>query len=85
MHTGAGGYNRPCAHQYVGKYQSCMVENDRLIPHASYIPGFDIIAWDKVLIGSMLEQQMHGSKVCAALACVCSPEMDERTQGEGAE
>ena len=21
------GYNRPCAHQYVGKYQSCMVEN----------------------------------------------------------
>ena len=24
-HTGACGYNRPCAHQYVGKYQSCMV------------------------------------------------------------
>ena len=23
--TGACGYNRPCAHQYVGKYQSCMV------------------------------------------------------------
>ena len=22
------GYNRPCAHQYVGKYQSCMVEKD---------------------------------------------------------
>ena len=35
--TGACGYNRPCAHQYVGKYQSCMVENRRLIPHASYI------------------------------------------------
>ena len=34
--TGACGYNRPCAHQYVGKSQSCMVENDRLIPHASY-------------------------------------------------
>ena len=24
--TGACGYNRPCAHQYVGKYQSCMVD-----------------------------------------------------------
>ena len=23
--TGACGYNRPCAQQYVGKYQSCMV------------------------------------------------------------
>ena len=23
--TGACGYNRPCAHQYVGKSQSCMV------------------------------------------------------------
>ena len=22
-------YNRPCAHQYVGKYQSCMVYSDR--------------------------------------------------------
>ena len=22
---GACGYNRPCAHQYVGKYQSCML------------------------------------------------------------
>ena len=32
--TGACGYNRPCAHQYVGKSQSCMVENGRLIPHA---------------------------------------------------
>ena len=34
--TGACGYNRPRAHQYVGKSQSCMVENGRLIPHASY-------------------------------------------------
>ena len=34
--TGAWPYNRPCAHQYVGKYQSCMVENGRLIVHASY-------------------------------------------------
>ena len=32
--TGACGYNRPCAHQYVGKSQSCMVDNGRLIPHA---------------------------------------------------
>ena len=23
--TGACGYNRPCAHHYIGKYQSCMV------------------------------------------------------------
>ena len=36
MDTGACGYNRPCAHQYVGKSQSCMVQNGRLIPHASY-------------------------------------------------
>ena len=34
--TGACGYNRPCAHQYVCKSQSCMVQNDRLITHASY-------------------------------------------------
>ena len=32
---GACGYDRPCAHQYVGKSQSCMLENGRLIPHAS--------------------------------------------------
>ena len=32
--AGACGYNRPCAHQYVGKSQSCMVQNDRLILHA---------------------------------------------------
>ena len=25
LDPGACGYNRPCAHQYVGKYQSCMV------------------------------------------------------------
>ena len=30
------GYNRPCAHQYVAKYQSCMVETGRFISHASY-------------------------------------------------
>ena len=34
--TGACTINRPCAQQYVGKSQSCMVENGRLIPHASY-------------------------------------------------
>ena len=28
--TGAWLYNRPCAHQYVCKYQSCMVQNGRL-------------------------------------------------------
>eukprot|EP01048_Picozoa_sp_COSAG05_P013005 COSAG05_NODE_1344_length_5130_cov_5.136156_5_plen_93_part_00 len=28
-------YNRPCAQQYVGKSQSCMVTSGRLIPHAS--------------------------------------------------
>eukprot|EP01048_Picozoa_sp_COSAG05_P014606 COSAG05_NODE_1672_length_4303_cov_1.823026_3_plen_457_part_00 len=33
--TGACVYNLSCAHQYVGKYQSCMVFNGRLIPHAS--------------------------------------------------
>ena len=34
MSTGACGYNRPCAHQYVGKSQSCMVISVRLIVHA---------------------------------------------------
>ena len=33
--TGACGYNLPCAHQYVCKYQSCMLQNGRLIPNAS--------------------------------------------------
>ena len=32
--TGAFTINRPCAQQYVGKSQSCMVENGRLIVHA---------------------------------------------------
>ena len=32
--TGAWPYNRPCAHQYVGKSQSCMVISGRLIVHA---------------------------------------------------
>ena len=34
---GACGYNRPCAHQYVGKYQSCMVISGRLIVHAGRV------------------------------------------------
>ena len=29
-HTGARPYNRPCAQQYVGKSQSCMVISGRL-------------------------------------------------------
>ena len=32
--TGAWPYNRPCAQQYVGKSQSCMVITGRLIVHA---------------------------------------------------
>ena len=32
--TGAWPYNRPCAQQYVGKSQSCMVISGRLIVHA---------------------------------------------------
>ena len=32
--TGAWPYNRPCAQQYVGKAQSCMVTSGRLIVHA---------------------------------------------------
>ena len=31
--TGAWPYNRPCAQQYVGKSQSCMVTSGRLIVH----------------------------------------------------
>ena len=34
--TGARTINRPCAQQYVGKSQSCMVISGRLISHASY-------------------------------------------------
>ena len=33
-HTGACPYNRPCAQQYVGKSQSCMVISGRLLVHA---------------------------------------------------
>ena len=36
--TGAWPYNRPCAQQYVGKSQSCMVRSDRLIVHAPVQP-----------------------------------------------
>ena len=32
--SGACPYNRPCAQQYVGKSQSCMVISGRLIVHA---------------------------------------------------
>ena len=35
LDTGACTYNQPCAQQYVGKSQSCMVISGRLIPHAS--------------------------------------------------
>ena len=34
MNTGACPYNRPCAQQYVGKSQSCIVISGRLIVHA---------------------------------------------------
>eukprot|EP01048_Picozoa_sp_COSAG05_P002474 COSAG05_NODE_102_length_19076_cov_21.766612_6_plen_86_part_00 len=33
--TGACGYNRPCAHQYVGKSQSCMVQSRRSVRFGS--------------------------------------------------
>ena len=36
--TGAWPYNRPCAQQYVGKSQSCMVISGRLIVHA-FVPA----------------------------------------------
>ena len=46
-YTGACGYNQPCAHQYLGKYQSCMVENGRLYPHAPvYGPCFSCCHWN---------------------------------------
>ena len=35
--TGAWPYNRPCAQQYVGKSQSCMVISGRLIVHAAVL------------------------------------------------
>ena len=34
---GAWPYNRPCAQQYVGKYQSCMVTSGQLIVHAPVV------------------------------------------------
>ena len=36
---GACTINRPCAQQYVGKYQSCMVISGRLIVHAPVCEG----------------------------------------------
>ena len=41
--TGACPYNRPCAQQYVGKSQSCMVISGRLIVHAPAERGGDSI------------------------------------------
>ena len=41
--TGACTINRPCAQQYVGKYQSCMVISGRLIVHA---PAFALLDSD---------------------------------------
>ena len=38
--VGAWPYNRPCAQQYVGKSQSCMVISGRLIVHAPVQPHF---------------------------------------------
>ena len=55
--TGACGYNRPCAHQYVGKSQSCMVQNGRLIPHVSYHGcrhGLGARRTVRYLVGSLL-------------------------------
>ena len=37
--TGACPYNRPCAHQYAGQSQSCMVISGRLIVHAPVALG----------------------------------------------
>ena len=77
--TGACGYNRPCAHQYVGKYQSCMVENGRLIPHASYLlllsPQFACLvlqaAYEATLLAASLlsRQRTHYSRPCAHQMC----------------
>ena len=36
-HGGACTINRPCAQQYVGKYQSCMVISGRFIVHAAAV------------------------------------------------
>ena len=43
--TGAWQYNRPCAQEYVGKYQSCMVISGRLYCHAlvDQNPDFDLL------------------------------------------
>ena len=38
--TGACTINRPCAQQYEGKYQSCMVRSGRLIVHAPVCDNF---------------------------------------------
>eukprot|EP01048_Picozoa_sp_COSAG05_P019165 COSAG05_NODE_2943_length_2479_cov_1.322269_1_plen_256_part_00 len=47
QHTGAWPYNRPCAQQYVGKYQSCMFISGRLIVHAP------VISTDTVVIAAL--------------------------------
>ena len=41
--TGAWPYNHPCAQQYVGKSQSCMVISGRLIVHAPVQLGWLIM------------------------------------------
>eukprot|EP01048_Picozoa_sp_COSAG05_P008350 COSAG05_NODE_631_length_8203_cov_23.575148_4_plen_74_part_00 len=56
LHTGACPDNRPCAQQYVGKYQSCMVIEGRLIVHAPVDSGY---VWRNQIIRSVLETHAH--------------------------
>ena len=43
--TGACRINRPCAQQYVGKSQSCMVISGRLIVHAPVVQSLSMADW----------------------------------------
>ena len=54
--TGACTINRPCAQQYVGKSQSCMPSNGRVIPRASYM----YIRWVSLTCTSRRPSQGRG-------------------------
>ena len=65
--TGAWPYNRPCAQQYVGKSQSCMVTSGRgTEPGLLSSPTLEYVeAWDGLV--SSFTQQLRAAQMRGAL------------------
>ena len=61
--TGAWPYNRPCAQQYVGKSQSCMVISGRLIVLSPRGVGTPRNGHDQEWCGSIHSACMHHARI----------------------